>query len=78
MSGDSFLTVSGGEKRRGYIDKDSDWCVSHVREGFSAVEDKGNDSRSQVSCEVGADCDARKSPHHVSISEADDEWGRGR
>jgi hypothetical protein len=68
---DLLLTVSSGKQCRRDIDKNSDWCVSHVCEGLSSIEDQGDESRSQVSCEIGADCNIGESPHHVSISEAD-------
>lgn len=74
---DELVEASGRQRGRD-VDEDTDGGVGHVAKSVAAEENCGDDARAQVTGEVGGDGDARETPDHDGVSEADGEGGGGR
>lgn len=67
------LIISRSKKRCGYVDQDCNPAVIQISKGFTAEEDSGHDSGSQVTSEVRGDGNVGETPDHGCVGETDGE-----
>ena len=71
------LIIAGGKERCRHVDQYRNPAVVKITKGFSAKEDGGHDSGSQVTSEVRGDGNVGETPDHGGVGETDGE-GSGR